>query len=42
MIALEKNKKTFFLHAKGNANDKNLDNYVCHSFQARYTDDKDE
>ena len=35
--AAEKNKKTFFLHATGyKGNDKNLDNYVCHSFQARY------
>ena len=35
--AAEKNKKTFFLHAiKDVSNDKNLDNYVCHSFQARY------
>ena len=35
--AAEKNKKTFFLHATGyKGNDTNLDNYVCHSFQARY------
>ena len=33
----ETNKKTFLLHATGyKGNDKNLDNYVCHSFQARY------
>jgi len=35
--AAEKNKKTFFLHATGyKGNDTNMDNYVCHSFQARY------
>ena len=35
--AAEKNKDTIFLHATGyKGNDKNMDNYVCHSFQARY------
>ena len=35
--AAEKNKKTVFLHATGyKGNGKNFDNYVCHSFQARY------
>ena len=35
--AAEKNKNTIFLHATGyKGNDKNMDNYVCHSFQARY------
>ena len=29
--------KTIFMHATGyKGNDKNMDNYVCHSFQARY------
>ena len=33
----DRNKKTFFLHATGyKGNDSNFDNYVCHSFQARY------
>lgn len=33
----EKRKKTFFLHATGyKGNDTNFDNYVCHSFQARF------
>ena len=35
--ASAKNKKTIFMHATGyKGNDKNMDNYVCHSFQARY------
>ena len=35
--AASKNKKTIFMHATGyKGNDKNMDNYVCHSFQARY------
>ena len=35
--ASAKNKKTVFMHATGyKGNDKNMDNYVCHSFQARY------
>jgi basic membrane protein A and related proteins len=33
----EKEKDTIFLHATGyKGNDTNMDNYVCHSFQARY------
>ena len=33
----EKHKDTIFMHATGfKGNDKNFDNYVCHSFQARY------
>ena len=35
--ASAKNKKTIFMHATGyKGNDTNMDNYVCHSFQARY------
>ena len=35
--AADSRKKTFFLHATGyKGNDTNMDNYVCHSFQARY------
>jgi len=35
--AASRNKKTIFMHATGyKGNDKNMDNYVCHSFQARY------
>jgi len=38
MVRAAKSKpKTIFLHATGfKGNDKNMDNYVCHSFQARY------
>ena len=33
----DKNKDTVFMHATGfKGNDTNMDNYVCHSFQARY------
>ena len=33
----DRDKKTFYLHATGyKGNDRNFDNYVCHSFQARY------
>jgi len=35
--AAQKHKKTIFMHATGyKGNDSNFDNYVCHSFQARY------
>ena len=38
MVRASKSKpKTVFMHATGyKGNDKNMDNYVCHSFQARY------
>ena len=38
MVRAAKSKpKTIFMHATGyKGNDKNMDNYVCHSFQARY------
>ena len=35
--AAKKSPDTIFMHATGyKGNDKNMDNYVCHSFQARY------
>ena len=35
--AAESRPKTIFMHATGyKGNDTNMDNYVCHSFQARY------
>ena len=35
--AAEKTPDTIFMHATGyKGNDSNMDNYVCHSFQARY------
>ena len=35
--AASKSADTIFMHATGyKGNDKNMDNYVCHSFQARY------
>ncbi|MEC9011709.1 MAG: BMP family ABC transporter substrate-binding protein, partial [SAR324 cluster bacterium] len=35
--AASKSPDTIFMHATGyKGNDKNMDNYVCHSFQARY------
>ena len=35
--AAKKNPDTIFMHATGyKGNDTNMDNYVCHSFQARY------
>jgi len=35
--AAKKSPNTIFMHATGyKGNDKNMDNYVCHSFQARY------
>jgi len=35
--AAKKDKDTIFMHATGyKGNDTNMDNYVCHSFQARY------